>query len=55
MRSNTPADASKSTKVLFVRLDEDIYKQVAALADTEERSINWMATKLLKVALQQHK
>lgn len=40
-------------KVLFIRLDEDIYQAVADLADEQERSINWMATKLLKTAIEQ--
>jgi hypothetical protein len=38
-------------KVLFIRISEDIYKDIESLAKKEERSINWMSTNLLKKAL----
>jgi len=42
-------------KVLFIRVDQAVYDAVAAIADEEDRSINWMATSLLKSAISQRK
>jgi hypothetical protein len=44
--------SKKEQKVLFIRVDEPIYKAVAQLADAEDRSINSMATRLLKSAIE---
>ena len=52
MQNNSKKDAAPQ-KVLFIRVDEPIYNAVASLADEDDRSINWMATKLLKSALEQ--
>jgi hypothetical protein len=44
--------SKKEQKVLFIRVDEPIYKAVAALADKEDRSINSMVTHLLRTAIE---
>jgi hypothetical protein len=39
-------------KVYFIRVKEDEYKKITALADAEDRTINKMANILLKSALE---
>jgi|GEM_PF-6501741 len=54
MQDKARKDKGNNQKVLFIRVDEQVYNAVAAIADKQDRSINWMATSLLKSALRQH-
>ncbi len=38
-------------RVLFVRVPEEVYDEIAMLADADDRTINSMATHLLRRAL----
>ena len=50
---NNLTDGQKSDrKVYFIRVNEDEYKRITALAEVEDRSINKMANILLKSALE---
>lgn len=39
-------------KVYFIRVPEDVYKEIGALADADDRSINSMAVRVLKLYIE---
>jgi hypothetical protein len=50
--STTQGVKSTGQKVYFIRVKENEYKKIVALADSEDRTINKMANVLLKSALE---
>jgi hypothetical protein len=42
----------KDKKVFFVRVNEEIYKEIGVIADKDDRSINWTVNNILKRSLE---
>lgn len=51
INKNPEKTKSSKRKVYFIRVNEDDYKRISALAEVEDRSINNMANSLIKSAL----